>query len=448
MIPVTVTDRYGDRVKRWMPWAWAALLWAVYSVISLLSWRRLTVNSWDNAIFEQAVKAYSRFEAPIVPVKGPGYNILGDHWSPIDALIAPAYWLFPYGQTLLVVQALLIAISVVPVTRLAVDRLGTRLGWTVAVLYGLAFGFGGAVVVDFHEYAWAVPFLAMAGVAFVEKRYSAVMWWSLPLLFVKEDMGVTVAAVGLALWLVGERRRGLILAIVGAVALVLVVWVLIPAFNTGGGYDYTGNLGGDAGVWQTLTTEADRKLLTLLLTFGITGFAALFSPWAVVAAPTFLWRFLGDVDYYWGTEWHYSLVLMPIVFVAMIDALDRRPRLEFPTVLVGAAVTGYMLAGGPVVKLLEPTTWDESPRRPALEAAIAEIPEDATVETDISVLKYITGSHDDTYWIGTIGDVVPDYLIFDRGLTTQDPIEHGAEHGASYQIVFDRDGYVVAKKVG
>ncbi|WP_313406652.1 DUF2079 domain-containing protein [Aeromicrobium sp.] len=435
-------------MKRWMPWGWAAIVGLLYSLITLLSWRRLTVNSWDNAIFEQAVKAYSRFEAPIVPVKGPGYNILGDHWSPIDALLAPLYWLFPYGQTLLVAQALLIAISVVPVTKLAVDRLGDRLGWTIAIMYGLAFGFGGAVVVDFHEVAFAVPILAMAGVAFVERRYNAAIAWSLALLLVKEDMGVTVAAVGVALFLAGERRRGLIVAVTGVVALVLVVWVLIPAFNTGGGYDYTGNLGGDAGVIETLLTEADRKILTLVLTLGITGFAALWSPWAVVAAPTFLWRFLGSVDYYWGTEWHYSVVIMPIVFVAMIDALERRPRLEFPAVVLGAAIGGYMLAGGPVVKLLEPETWDESPRRAAMQEAIATVPEDAVVETDIGVLKYLTGSHDDVYWIGTIGDVVPDYIVFDRGVTGQDPVEHGAEHGADYEVVFDRDGYVVARKVG
>ena len=194
-------------------------------------------------------------------------------------------------------------------------------------MYGLAFAFGNASIVDFHEYAFGVPLLAFAGVAFVEKRYSAVVWWSLPLLLVKEDMGVTVAAVGVALWLVGERRRGLLLAIGGAVALVLVVWVIIPAFNTGGGYDYTGNLGGDAGVLETLTTEWDRKLLTLLLTLGITGFAALWSPWAVVAAPTFLWRFLGDVHWYWGTEWHYSMVH----HADLLRRHDRRDRAAPPT---------------------------------------------------------------------------------------------------------------------
>ncbi len=422
---------------------------ALYALISLLSWRRLTINSWDNAIFEQAIKAYSRLEAPIVPVKGPGFNILGDHFSPIDALIAPFYRVFPDGRTLLVAQAVLFGASVVPITRLAVERLGARTGWTIAVMYGSSFGLAQAAIVDFHEVAFAVPILAMAGAAFVEERYRAVMLWSSALILVKEDMGVTVAAIGVALWLARERRRGLILALVGAVALVLVVWVIIPAFNAGGAYDYTENLGGEAGLWQSLVTEWDRKLATLALTFAVTGFAALWSPWAVVAAPTFVWRFLGDVHWYWGTEWHYSVVLMPIVFVAMIQALERRPRLEWPAVVVGAAVGGYLLAGGPIVALAETETWQAPPHREAMREAIDLIAEDAVVEADISVLKYLTGSHDEVYWVGTIGDVVPDYIVVDRRLTGFDPADHGAqEHGGDYRVVFDRDGYVVARRVG
>ena len=434
-------------MKRQLPWIWATLVGLLYTLISVLSWRRLTVNSWDNAIFEQAIKAYSRFEPPIVPVKGPDYNILGDHFSPIDALLAPFYWVFPSGVTLLVAQAVLIALSVVPITKLAIEKLGNQTGWTVALMYGLAFGFGGAVIADFHEVAFAVPILAMAGTAFVRQQYQAVIWWSLPLLLVKEDMGVTVAAIGAAMWLVGQHRRALILMATGALALVLVVWVIIPAFNTGGAYDYTDNLGGDLGIRQNLTTEWDRKLGTLLLTFGVTGFAALLSPWALVAAPTFAWRFLGDVEYYWGTQWHYSVVLMPILFVAMIDALSKRPKLQWPAVVLGAAIGGYLLAGGPVAQLFESETWQQSPRTEALHQAIEKIPEDAVVETDIGALKYLTSSHDNVYWIGSIGDVVPDYILLDRNVSAHDIVAHGAEHGGNFEIIFEQDGYTVAKRV-
>jgi hypothetical protein len=45
---------------------------------------------WDLGIFEQVVKSYAHLRAPVADLKGPGFNILGDHFSPITALIAPS----------------------------------------------------------------------------------------------------------------------------------------------------------------------------------------------------------------------------------------------------------------------------------------------------------------------------------------------------------------------
>lgn len=418
----------------------------LYAVISILSWRRLTVNSWDNAIFEQAIKAYAHFEAPIVHIKGGEYNILGDHFSPIYAVIAPFYRIFPYAQTLLIAQAVLIGIGIFVIARLAISQLGEVMGIAVSLLAGVAFGYGSAAVVDFHEVAFAVPFLALAGAAFIEGRFTATVWWSVPLLFVKEDMGVTVAAIGLAIFMAGQRKLGAIVGAGGLLATVLTIYVIIPAFNTSGGYDYTGNLGGNGSIPETILTQPDVKLVTLLVTFGITGFAALLSPWAVVAAPTFIWRFAGDVEYYWGTTWHYSMVLMPVVFVAMIDALSRRRWMQWPAVAVGAAFTGYSLAGGPLLALLDNDTWEPSPRAAALKEAIGLIPENAKVETDIGTLKFTVSDHDEVYWTGTIGNVIPDYILLDRNVTTQDPLELGARHGVQYVVIFDDQGYVVAQR--
>jgi uncharacterized membrane protein len=67
------------------------------------------------------------------------------------------------------------------------------------VAYALSFGVQSAVEADFHEVAFAAPLLALAGAAYVDRRYSAVVWWSVPLLLVKEDMGLTVAVVGFVL---------------------------------------------------------------------------------------------------------------------------------------------------------------------------------------------------------------------------------------------------------
>lgn len=431
-----------------MPWIVGMLTAVVYATLSVLQFRRFTVTSWDNAIFEQAVAAYSRFEAPIVPVKGPGYHILGDHFSPIYAVLGPVYRVLPHAQTLLVAQAVLIAISAGVITALGIRYLGSIAGSIVGLLYVVSFGVQSAVVADFHEVAFALPFLALAGAAFVEARYAQVVLWSLPLLLVKEDMGFTVAAIGVALWWAGERRRGAALAVTGIVAVGVVVGLVIPYFNSGDTYDYTGALGGESGVLATLAAEPQRKLLTLALTFVITGLAALLSPWAVVTVPTFAWRFVGDNPYYWGTEWHYSLVLMPIVFVAMIDVLARRRRLIWPATLAAVAVTAVTFVDSPLTALAKPETWQESPRATAAEGAMEQIPDGAYVESDLGLLTHLVTDHH-VYWRGTVGDAVPDYIVFDAMYSDDDVVEYGRRaHGTSYTVIYDEGGYVVARRGG
>ena len=55
---------------RWIAAGWAALCGAAYTVLSLVRFKTLEPTSYDNAIFEQAIRAYAHLQAPIVPIKG------------------------------------------------------------------------------------------------------------------------------------------------------------------------------------------------------------------------------------------------------------------------------------------------------------------------------------------------------------------------------------------
>ncbi|MCW2824849.1 MAG: hypothetical protein JWQ91_1766 [Aeromicrobium sp.] len=417
---------------------------AAYAAVTLLRFGRYTISSFDNAIFEQAIKSYAHLGAPVVDIKAPGYNILGDHFSPITALVAPVYRLVPSAQTVLLAQVVLIAVSIHVVAVLGMRRLGTAVGLAIGVAYAVSFGVQSAIEADFHEVAFAAPLLALAGAAYVDRRFDRVVWWSLPLLLVKEDLGVTVAAIGIVLWLSGDRRRGPLLAIGGVVATALVVLVVIPFFNTAGSYAYAD----DGGLLSAAFDGLGRKAATVLLTFGVTGLAALGSPWALVAVPTLLWRFTGDVPYYWGTDYHYSLVLMPIVFVAAIDAIERRPRLRW-TVPAGLVVGGVLMVGSPLATLVDSTTYDEPPRAHSARAVLTMVPEGASVETDIGLMSHLVTDHT-VYWIGSIGDTVPDYVLLDvlAGIGSPVDVEAYAEqaHGGEYDVVFDEDGFVLAAR--
>lgn len=425
----------------------------LYAGLALIRFHRFALNSWDNAIFEQAIKAYAHLGAPMVPIKGPDFNLLGDHFSPIIALVAPFYRLAPSAQTVLLAQVVLVAISVVTITGLAMRRVGRLSGMAIGVAYGLSFGIQAAVQAEFHEVAFAVPLLALAGAAYVDRRWKHVVLWSLPLLLVKEDLGLTVALIGFVLFLAGQRVRGAGLAAAGVVGALLVLLVIVPHFNPSGGYDYAAKVGGGGGVFSTLLTGLGQKVLTVVLTLGITGFLALRSPWVLLVVPTFAWRFAGENSYYWGTSWHYSLTLMPIVFVAMIDGVVRirksGPRWSRAyagrSAAICLAVALTMQLHSPLAGLLRTTTSPE--RLEAAHDALAVIPPDSSVETDIGLIGHLVTDHE-VYWTGTVGDTVTDYVLVDERAwgTAPDVVAAAqARTGASYELVFARDGFAVAK---
>ena len=351
-----------DRLPAALAVAVGAWILIAYSVDQ---WRSITVPSWDLAIFAELAKDYAHGRAPIVPIKGEGYNLLGDHFHPILILLGPVWRLFPTPLALLVVQDLLLAVSAWPLTRLA-TRLTTRLVATaLGLFYVLSWGIQGAAQAQFHEIAFAVPALAWASVAFVERRWTACALWLAPLVLVKEDMGLTLVMAGGAMALRGwqkaragepddagsgpaKRRSGRFiwawdelptavrlgarLALFGLLAFILTVFIIVPLLSPTGSWQY--GLGGNAGDGMTAAhtggTLLDRlfspevKIATLFMLVCTAGGIGLASPWMALMLPTLGWRFLADKEAYWEWKlWHYNAALIPIALGALLDVIAR-----------------------------------------------------------------------------------------------------------------------------
>ncbi|MGW4505459.1 DUF2079 domain-containing protein [Streptomyces sp. NPDC004436] len=445
---------------RWAgPWLVAAALLPVYLVLSVGRFRRMDWASWDLGIFEQAIRAYAHLREPVADLKGPGFNILGDHFSPVIALVAPVYRVFPGPLTLLVVQALLFALSAVPVTRAAGRLLGKARGVAVGVAYGLSWGVQRAVEFDFHEIAFAVPLLAFALEAVLARRWRAALLWGLPLVLVKEDLGFTLAALAVV---VAWRARGtdrrttwtaLGLAAAACVFAVLVFTVFIPAFATDG-YGYWHKIDG-GGPFAGLGTKLTTLAWVLVPTSGL---LALRSPLLLVAAPTLGWRFLSGDDHYWSTDWHYSAVLMPVVALALVDAIDalrrdRRPWLRSYALQMPAAVLAASLAlaatAMPTSRLTQADTYRKPERVVAVERLLARIPDGATVEADTTPLTRLT-SRCRVLWIGGSKGVVPDWITIDNGnkWAGEDPTVYASQlhPGERYTLVGEAGGIVLMQR--
>ncbi|MEU0175576.1 DUF2079 domain-containing protein [Streptomyces massasporeus] len=461
-IPAPVTLPPGDRrpgLARAEHWVLAGALFAAYTVVSVGRHRHMAGLSWDLGIFEQVVRAYAQLRRPVADLKGPGFIILGDHFSPVTALLAPLYRLFPSPVTLLVAQAALFALSAVPVTRAAARFLGRRRGLALGLAYGLSWGIQRAVDFDFHEICFAVPLIAFSLEALLARRPRAALWWALPLVLVKEDLGLTLAAIALV---VAWRARGssartvryaLGVAVFGVAVTVLVLTVIIPSFNTAGGYDYWTKVSDAGSPFDGLVTKL-RTLAWLLV--PTTGLLALRSPLVLVALPTLGWRFLSGDEHYWGTDWHYSAVLMPVVFLALADALpavrhSTRAWLRSYAVQLPAAVTAAALALTTSLPLAQ-LTGAEVYRKPAavsgVERLLARIPDNATVEANIGPISRLT-SRCRVFWLGDTQGVTPEYIALENiGDRYRDPVGYARQlHPvAEYDVAGETGGYVLLQR--
>jgi uncharacterized membrane protein len=388
-------------------WALAGALLLVYTTLSVTIHQRMLSNGYDLGIFEQVVRSYADGHLPVSELKAPNFPVLGDHFSPILALVAPFYWVWRTPVTLLVVQAALIAASVLPLTFWARRTLGDGPAAVVGVCYGLSWGVASAVGFDFHEVAFAVPLLAFSLSALGTGRPRAAVWWALPLLLVKEDLGLTVAAIGLVIAWRGSRRLGFLTAAAGLAGTLLTLLVVLPAFNPGGSYAYWSYVGGSGGgsgsgadvlvgllykgTVGLITPEA--KATTLVVVLAPTLFLALRSSLLWVALPTMMWRFVSSDSVHWGTGYHYSLVLMPIVFAAFVEALATR-RAQAGSVrryLAGAAaICLLMLPQFPFWQLVQPATWRNDPRLAVARRLMDRIPDAATVQASNLLVPQLT----------------------------------------------------------
>ncbi|CAG6399399.1 DUF2079 domain-containing protein [Streptomyces cocklensis] len=470
--PVAAAGRRWRLPARLDPWLLATGFLALYAALSLSRYRRMETMSWDLGIFEQAVRGYAHLHAPVADLKGPGFDVLGDHFSPIIALIAPLYRLFPTSATLLVAQALLFALSVVPVTGAAARLLGRGRGLAVGAAYGLSWGVQRAVDFDFHEIAFAVPLLAFSLAAVLRRRWRTAMGWAVSLVLVKEDMGAAIVMIGAVVWLRaghdtvrGTKGGGYVrtwalgLAAFGAVASAWEVSWLIPAFH-GPGYDALNHINGDG----TLTSHvppatALRTVLWILLPAG--GLLALRSPLLLVVLPTLGWRFLSYYPENWGTAWHYNAVLMPVVFLAAVDCAAvigapgrgrRGPAWlrswvrALPAMMLGAALA--LCTQLPVAGLTHRDAYRVDGPTRAAKKALAEIPDGATVEANVGPLSRLV-RRTTVYWVGQTGGLAPDYLAFEnRSGWLQDPAGYALQlhPEARYSLVADAGGYLVLRR--
>jgi uncharacterized membrane protein len=272
------------------------------------------------------------------------------HFDPILIFLAPLYRLRPRADTLLVLQVVWIASTVVPIYLLATSKIGPWYGVAFAAIYALHPAAAGTALDEFHSLAMAGPILVWL-LYFLEtgrlRPYAAALALAL---LCREDVALLVLCIAIYAMgraETGDRRIGWVTALVAILYFAVVKLAFMDSpdpLNAGqNSYSFTGyfrdlipNHNGAEGVLlsifgnplyvagRVLTPPKWEFVLLLLLPLGLlpllSGRAAIMLLYGAVFC------LLASKPAVFSIAFHYTTMVIPVAFVASIRALDECPR--------------------------------------------------------------------------------------------------------------------------
>ncbi len=282
-------------------------------------------TSGDLGNMSQSIWSVMQGKPLVFTLEGVSVSRLARHVELIYFLLVPLYALFPTPATLLVVQSALYAIGALPVFRLARRRLHhSGAGIALAAVYLFYPVAQTAVLWDFHADTLAMPLLLFAIEALDRRAWREYTIWIILALVAKVYVAAPVAALGVVIWLNGDRRRGGY-TMVGAVLWGVVAFVLIrPLFAVAGDAgtqttvaDYVSYYFGQlAVVKRTLLPRAVNELIVFLPVM-VVGWRAWrwLIPAFTVALPVFISTGPGPV---YGYRYHHYALMVPFLLASII----------------------------------------------------------------------------------------------------------------------------------
>ena len=422
----------------------AGLYALVIGTLALLRYESFA-SDFDHGIFSQYVWLLGHLKEPFNTINL--RTLLGDHVEPGIALLAPLGTLGVGAPGLLVVQTLALA-ATAPLLYLLARGHGAR-GWVAAVpalLWCASPVVLRPALHDFHPET-LVPVLLVGGCVLLAR--GRVVWFLVTAavaLAMKEDVGLTYAALGLVLAWTGRRRLGAALAVAGAVWSALAVFVVLPTFGNAAESEFGPRFAGVRGdsladavefmLRNPLTTVAQALgpaelgiLALLVLTTG--GLCLLAPKWLLVAVPAAALNLLSAYDLQHTIEYHYWIVAAGAVAVAGAVGARRVPAASTRTWLAWAAAAGCLLVllSAQWIGAIGRQIRAEWPHRAERQAILDAIPDGARVAAPMHALPHLA-EREHLY-------VVPEPLIAVRvGTEWGDAERNRATEQLDY-IVFD-----------
>lgn len=419
-------------IKRVVPsrsLAWIVIGSAVILLIaSTVRHGLLQSHAWDLGIFDQPLYLLSRGLPPISTIVN--VHILGDHAAWIFYPLSLLYRIYPDVHWLFLVQAISLSSGAIPTWHLA-HQAGLRDPQATAIalaylLYPLIFNLN---LFDFHPEVIALPLFLAAVLAARSRHIVGFVVCVVIMLGCRDALSLTVAAMGVWLWVFEQRRvYGAIAFISGIIWFILATQVILPHFQPAGvlGASHFAEFGKtipeillnlvlrpDLLLRKLVTWQNLGYLLLLLLPLGW-GLSLRHLTPLVAAVPQLAINLLSNSPALKDLVHQYSLPILPFLILAVIAAfaaeatwIQRPRRIVLWSLVAFVALAQWTLFGTRFLSTWG--TWQAS------RAAIAHITTKGAVLAPAALAPHLT--HRELIKIVAGKDVRLsdyEYLLFNR----------------------------------
>ena len=391
-------NRLSARVRRISSWTLvvvaAITAYAIYfSFTTVQIHRGLGTSAYDFGLYDQGIWLLSRGRNPFVTLMG--RNLFGDHTSFILLLLVPLMWIFSSTSMLFVVQSVVIACGAIPIYAYARKRLESdALGCVFACTYLIYPAVSWTNVENFHPDSFLGVLIAAALWAALSRRWR---WYAVAVvlaLLVKEDVVLVVAPIGVWVALRRDVRIGLA-TVVGAIGAALLCFLVVIRDLTGTAFRNSWRIpfGGLGGLLKTAFTSpvtllryltSDGRMTYVMQMLAPTGGMFFIAPSvALVGFVVLLSNIVSTFYYQYQIQYHYSLVIAPILIFGNVYAIGRLSKVArrkaTSVVAVSALMGAFLLAPLPFARNQIQKFPPSSPAVAAAHDLFAQIPHDAVI---------------------------------------------------------------------
>ena len=167
-------------------------------------------------------------------------NYLSVHFVPLVYIFAIPFKVWPYAETIIVLNFLLMMSAAIPLYKLAIDHnQNKRFALFSVVLFLWYPTFQYIVLYEFEMLRFSIPIILWMLYFWRKKNATGYYFCVLLAVLVREEVGLTIMMFGIYLILAEkQRRKGLITALIGLGAFVAITQIIMPALRGSGGYHH------------------------------------------------------------------------------------------------------------------------------------------------------------------------------------------------------------------